>query len=113
MGAGGAGKIVKAESFHGNVDTELAYWLTTQNSKYIIVQERDLTYRFYLHQHPYVQRLVQRLLRKGTTGLQAADTEYNTRIKLTNASAAKDSLGKTVQLAAGEVVYLADGAAGT
>jgi len=43
---------------------------------YFIVQERELSYRFYLHQHPYVQQLVQRLLRGATPGLQAADTDY-------------------------------------
>ena len=48
----------------------------TKETKYFIIQEREVSYRFYLHQHPYVQPLVQRLLRKGTSGLQAADTEY-------------------------------------
>lgn len=43
-----------------------------------IVRERELNYRFYLHQHPYIQQLMQRLLTQGTAGLQAADTEYET-----------------------------------
>lgn len=70
----------KAERFHGHLDTELVYnpsrVVETKETKYFIIQEREVSYRFYLHQHPYVQELVQRLLRKGTSGLQAADTEY-------------------------------------
>lgn len=108
-------KIAKAKKFHGHLDTELVFKqpvrvVETKETKYFIIQERELSYRFYLHQHPYVQPLVRRLLRKGTNGLQAADTEYNTRIKLTNATASRDSFGKPVQLAAGEIVHLADGA---
>jgi hypothetical protein len=57
-----------------------------------------------------VQQLVQRLLRKGTPGLQAADTEYNTRVKPTNATAAKDANGRSVQLAVGEILLLSEGA---
>jgi len=72
--------IVQAERFHGYLNTELVYnpsrVVETKETKYFIIQERDVSYRFYLHQHPYVQQLVQRLLRKGTSGLQAADTEY-------------------------------------
>lgn len=72
--------IAKAERFHGYRNTELAFKpsrvVETKETKYLIIQERDVSYRFYLHQHPYVQQLVQRLLRKGVSGLQAADTEY-------------------------------------
>jgi len=108
--------IVKANKFHGLLDTDIALYhrvrfIETKETKYFIVQERTLRYRFFLHQHPYVQQLMQRLLRKGTPGLQAADTEYNTRIQLANAASAKDSSDRSVALAAGEVVYLADGAA--
>jgi hypothetical protein len=70
----------KAERFHGVLDTELAVQssrvVETKETKYFIIQEREVSYHFYLHQHPYVQQLVQRVLRKGTSGLQAADTEY-------------------------------------
>ena len=48
---------------------------TTQNKQFII-QERELSCRFYLHQHPYVQQLMQRLLTGSTAELQAADTDY-------------------------------------
>ena len=40
----------------------------------IVPRERDLGYRFSLHQHPYVQRLAEALLRDGTAALQAVDT---------------------------------------
>jgi hypothetical protein len=108
--------LVKANKFHGRLDTDIALYhpgrfVEAKETKYFIVQERTLRYRFFLHQHPYVQQLMQRLLRKGTPGLQAADTEYNTRIRLANAASAKDASGRSVTLAAGEVVYLADSAA--
>ena len=69
-----------AERFHGYRDTELVFEPRTveetKGTRYVILQEREVSYRFYLHQHPYVQQLAQRLIRKGTPGLQAADTEY-------------------------------------
>ena len=106
--------IAKADRFHVYRDTELAFEpsrvVETNETKYFIIQEREVSYRFYLHQHPYVQQLVQRLLRKGTSGLQAADTEYSTRVKLTNATAAKDANGRSVQLAVGSILHLSDGA---
>jgi hypothetical protein len=70
----------KAKTFHGHMDGELVFHPTriveTRETKYFVIQERELAYRFYLHQHPLVQPLAQRLVRKGTKGLQAADTEY-------------------------------------
>lgn len=72
--------VMKTNRFHGYRDTELVYTqnrvIETKETKYFIIQERELSYRFYLHQHPYIQPLMQRLLEKGTAGLQAADTEY-------------------------------------
>ena len=72
--------LIKSKTFHGHLDTEIVFHHTieTLKNKYFVIQERELAYRFYLHQHPYVQPLTQRLLRKGTRGLQAADTEYAT-----------------------------------
>jgi receptor-binding and translocation channel-forming TcA subunit of Tc toxin len=73
-------RAAKAKSFHAHMDSEFVFKqvgaVETKTSKYFVVQERDVSYRFYLHQHPYVQQLMQRLLRKSTAGLQAADTEY-------------------------------------
>ena len=108
---------VKSKSWHGNLDTEIGFHsgrvVETKKTKHFVIQERELSYRFYLHQHPYVQPLVQRLLRKGTSGLQAADTEYNTRIRLTNTTPSTDSFGKAISVSAGEIVHLADGASAT
>ncbi len=74
------GILVKSHPFHGWLDTDIAFpagrIIDTKEIKYFVVQERALSYRFSLHQHPCVQPLMQRLLRKGTSGLQAADTEY-------------------------------------
>jgi Tc toxin complex TcA C-terminal TcB-binding domain len=43
-----------------------------------IVKDRKLNYRFSPHFHPYVTRLVSRLIEQSVPGLQAADTEYQT-----------------------------------
>lgn len=73
--------MIAKTRFHSTLDTDLVAYrpgrvVETKEIKYFIIQERTLSYRFFLHQHPYVQQLMQRLLRKGTPGLQAADTEY-------------------------------------
>jgi hypothetical protein len=72
--------LAKETSWNGLYDTELSSLIgkasIKKGRKYIIIQERELSYRFYLHQHPFVQQLVQRLLRKGTAELLAADTDY-------------------------------------
>ncbi len=67
------------EHFHGNgkhITRDQASHILAKKQK--TVRKRELSYRFYLHQHPYVQRLMQRLLSMSTAGLQAADTEYET-----------------------------------
>lgn len=79
-------------------------------SQEYVVQARDVSYRFTLHQHPYVTALVQRLLQRSTKGLLDADTEFTTRVRLTNATATRDVFGQPLQLPANEVVYLKDGA---
>jgi len=72
--------IARPDRFHGYLDNELGGPVTaagaTKQTKHLIVQERDVAYRFHMHQHPYVRQLMQRLVQKGTSGLQAADTEY-------------------------------------
>lgn len=69
----------EAERFHVRMDSKSVYDPGFIFEKMIadcsIIQRRDISYRFYLHQHPYVQQLVRRLLREGTSELQAADTE--------------------------------------
>src|SRR5215211_7339306 len=81
--------------FHGYLDTELVYRpgrvVETKETKHLIIQEREVGYRFYAHFHPYVGQLVQRLLRKSTSGLQAADTEY---VKAADGSVVKLPDGK-------------------
>ena len=72
--------IAQTQKFHGHLDAELVFIpgriIVTKETKYFVIQEREVSYRFYPHFHPYVGQLAQRLLRKGTSGLQAADTEY-------------------------------------
>ena len=70
---------------------------------------QDLSYRFYPHFHPYVAELVKRLIEQSVPGLQAADTEYSTPVKLSNETPAKLSNGKPVTLAADEMIILPDG----
>ena len=72
---------VKIGHFHGYLDDELVTFsparvVESKEKKYFIIQNREVNFRFFLHQHPYVQNLVRRLLTKSTSGLQAADTEY-------------------------------------
>ena len=72
--------IAQIQKFHGHLDNELVFIpgrvIVTKETKYFVIQEREVNYRFYPHFHPYVGQLAQRLIRKGTSGLQAADTEY-------------------------------------
>lgn len=44
--------------------------------KHFIIQERELSYRFYAHFHPYVTQLISRLIKKSVRALQDADTDY-------------------------------------
>lgn len=73
-------KTKTKDIFHGCLDTELGYtWGhsgETKHTKHIEILERDLSYRFYPHFHPYVGQLTQRLLQRSIGGLQEADTLY-------------------------------------
>ena len=69
--------------FHGYLDatvySDLVFrhdWGTRTIRKHTLIQERQLSYRFYPHFHPYVEELDKRLLRGSVRGLQATDTEY-------------------------------------
>lgn len=71
--------------FHGYYDAKvrpyLGYrgdhgWTTEVQRKHTTIQERKLSYQFYPHFHPYTAELVQRLIAKSVSGLQATDTEY-------------------------------------
>ena len=72
--------------FHTKNDLE---WIPP---KLIVTQDRDLSYGFHTHFHPYAGQLMQRLLRGSTAGLQAADTDYR---KKTDGSFEKLPDGKT------------------
>jgi hypothetical protein len=110
-----------SKSFHAYADAEIVLArprrtgfsiVTTRETKHIIIQEREVSYRFYPHAHSFVPQLIRRLINKSVPGLQAADTEYHTRIKLTDATPALRSGGNPVQLAAGEIVSV-DGVTAT
>jgi len=71
---------LESDSFHTAADREKHFpqretaeqhWY-----KHVVLKERELGYRFTLHQHPYLSRLVQKLLTGGVSGLQAVDTDY-------------------------------------
>ncbi len=49
---------------------------TTTKTKTTTVTERELSYRFYPHFHPYVKNLIGELIERSISGLQDADTEY-------------------------------------
>ena len=87
--SGAPSKGPQIQAFHGYLDKEIVYLpprqrgprvttttTETKQLKHFVVQERDVSYRFTPHFHPYVDELVRRLLRGSTAGLQRADTEY-------------------------------------
>lgn len=49
---------------------------TIVEKKHFAVRDRELSYRFYSHFHPYVTAFSKRLIQKSVRGLQAMDTEY-------------------------------------
>ncbi|HEY5813978.1 MAG TPA: hypothetical protein VIT23_15155, partial [Terrimicrobiaceae bacterium] len=103
-----------AKSFHSYLDSELivkpGFFSEQKETKHFIIQERDVSYRFFPHFHPFVGELVKRLLRKSTAGLQATDTEFYTRVQFAGAITARDPSGDVIQLANGETVNLVEGA---
>lgn len=48
----------------------------TYSAKRTTIVDRQLSYRFHTHFHPYVQDLVDKLIERSVRGLQDADTEY-------------------------------------
>jgi hypothetical protein len=108
-----------AASFHRYADSVVATIATDDlfgpivhgpgshtESRHILVRERNLTYAFSPHYHPYVGELTRRLLAGSTRSLQAVDTEYATSVVVTADVAAENG---TVTIAKGEVVQLPDG----
>ena len=96
-------------SFHTFYDDKVRPYETyrigdgwTTGPRLVTTENRELSYAFSLHAHPYVQELVKRLIAGSVDGLQAADTDY-----------AKNPDGSLVPLtdSDGHAVTLADGTA--
>jgi hypothetical protein len=72
--------------FHGQAYSDFEHVksrvVETRETRHYFRRNRELSYSFFLHQHPYVQAMMQRLLRQGTAGLQALDTEFVVRVEL-------------------------------
>lgn len=108
--------------FHGRRDREITYWpgryrprgwIETKETKYFVVQERDVSYRLYQHVHPHVGPLVQKLLRQSVRGLQAADTEYAADGKSLPGSLEITTGAAALTLAAGTRIALVANVQGT
>lgn len=80
-------EYILANRFHDYTDSEMIRYYRnpsktttttteTRETRHFTIQEREVSYRFHLHQHPYIQQLINRLLQKSVSGLQAADTDY-------------------------------------
>lgn len=78
--------------------------------KQITVRERNLSYRFSPHYHPWVTDLTRRLLSGSTPALQAVDTEHQLRVRASAPVAATTGAtgGLPVTIAATEVLTLTD-----
>ena len=99
--------------FHGYYDAVvLPYQQDTpsRQGRTITIQERELSYQFSAHFHPYVTELIQRLIEKSVRGLLAADTEYSTPVRLSAPALVKYPNGSTATLAQDTLVTLPEGA---
>ena len=67
-------------AYHGLIENDLRYrnFFGFGYAKHHTqeIKERSLTYSFHTHFHPYVPRLLSRLIQASVPGLQAMDTEY-------------------------------------
>jgi len=68
-------------SFHTNLDRELVELIVPRKKntpvvKHTTIVTRNLSYKCYVHFHPYSKQLMRRLVQKSISGLQAMDTEY-------------------------------------
>ena len=75
----------KTKPFHGRaaISQVAKYWdkrviktKPTLTHYTQIIKERELSYHFNTHFHPYVARLLNRFIQQSIPGLQAADTDY-------------------------------------
>lgn len=88
-----------------------------KQTKQITITEREVSYTFTSHFHPYVGQLVRRLLEKSISGLQAADTDYapnnaslpgSVQVSLDAAVQVTVTTGAQIQIT-GDVVAVSDG----
>ena len=107
-----------SHQFHGYLDAKapainLPGFGKTERLKRVLVVTRDskLLYRFSPHFHPYVADLVRRLLESSMSGLQSADTEYETIVKLAGAAKGTSETPEDgeIEIPAGESLRVADG----
>lgn len=66
---------------HQYADGVLADWYWAEPAEVaepLIIQEREVSYRVEMHQHPFADELIKRLVRRDTSALLAADTEFVT-----------------------------------
>lgn len=108
-------------TYHGQAFSEFAHVksrvIETSETRRFYRRSRDLSYSFFLHQHPYVQAMMQRLLRRGASGLQALDTEFVVRVELGGKLAyllpentlTVDSSGAVLRFAGRHLLNLSDG----
>ncbi|NEU08451.1 insecticidal toxin protein [Flavihumibacter sp. R14] len=71
----------RSKSFHNSNATGLLYNPAFRRRRTTvhytqIIKERELSYSFYPHFHPFATHLLNRLIQESVPGLQAADTEY-------------------------------------
>jgi hypothetical protein len=75
-------KVTNTDEFHGYYDNQIRPYVVDKGDRrppagyYTTIQKRELSYQFYSHFHPYTAKLVQQLIAKSVSGLQATDTEY-------------------------------------
>jgi hypothetical protein len=75
-------------------------WIVHTGSKHTKTEDRKLEYQLFLHEHPYVSDLVDKLVQGSVDGLEAADTEYVRK---------RDGGFEPLKDAEGQVQTMADG----
>lgn len=64
--------IAQIQKFHGHLDIETVFIpgrvIVTKETKYFVIQEREVSYRFYPHFHPYVGQLARKAASQGDGG---------------------------------------------
>jgi hypothetical protein len=100
-----------ARKFHGYIDARVASQAVPGviAQKHIVALDLKLLYTFSSHFHPYVAGLVRRLLETSLRGLQAADTEYETPVRLSVQATATSDDGAAVTLPVQTLLRLPDG----